>query len=810
MYVNCNKYISPFSKQLLLIIVALFSSVIAVNSQTKVFPGADERSPSRAQFFTWINNLNEGTTEKQTTINLNFFNWLKRRYGMQLDIYAFDAGAIDGAKFYGNIYSSRFKKQFPNGFDVNYKQAKAMKTRLGVWGGPDGFGNTPAEEKARIDQMVKLCKDYEFALFKFDAVCGPLRPEKEDAFIKMMTESRKYSPDLILLNHRLGLTKSLPHATTFLWGGQETYVDAHIYNTTTATHHRQGNLLRGLPPGMKRLTEDHGVCISSCLDNWDDDLVLQAFNRNLILAPEIYGNPWLLKDDEMPKLARIFNLHRQYRDIMTDGLLLPEKQYGPYAVARGNDKTRIITLRNLNWEPVTYQVKLDASIGLVANKKIQLRQWHPVENVIGDYDAGTTVDVTVLPFRTCLLVASTEIMEEPAIKGNPYKIITNTDNLPLEINLVGMPGTKSRIELLPGAGKYVSCTIDKMPANELLLGKSIEVSFEGPKLQEPTHRKLITLQPTALPADAAALYEATCYAADNNAMEVRSLLRSGKTEVPEIRAARDAFFKQAIFTEKGIWDKNLFDNNNGTFYFESKRSNRNYNINGGCLRLDLGKQTAIDKLIIEVPHNNYALLPMDQEEGCYVEVSSDLVNWELITTMVGYKIEIPIHKNIRYVRMQEFPSLIAEIKGYKNGAEVDRSLWKASNLFAHPNKMVAKEAWAGSFIAREITGNSYLCVAINGNHGVEGAYAALKIDGQLVGSPDRATSYPSNAWETPTVKSDKNYTYYFPLSKEYEGKKIEVVVLGYMNNKPTLNIEVWQTVSNQPFVEKKLIIERKR
>lgn len=42
---------------------------------------------------------------------------------------------------------------------------------------------------------------------------------------------------------------------------------------------------------MVRLTEDHGVCISSCLNYWEDDLILQAFNRNLILAPQLYGNP---------------------------------------------------------------------------------------------------------------------------------------------------------------------------------------------------------------------------------------------------------------------------------------------------------------------------------------------------------------------------------------------------------------------------------------------------------------------------------------------------------------------------------------
>ena len=140
-------------KALTILLIVIFS--VGANSQETIFPGADERTPSRAQFFSWINNTNEGATEEQTMINLDFFGWLKSEYGMQLDIYAFDAGAIDGKRFYGSIYSDRFKKQFPNGFDPIYKKAKSMGIRLGVWGGPDGFGDTAEEEKARTDQMVK-------------------------------------------------------------------------------------------------------------------------------------------------------------------------------------------------------------------------------------------------------------------------------------------------------------------------------------------------------------------------------------------------------------------------------------------------------------------------------------------------------------------------------------------------------------------------------------------------------------------------------------------------------------------------------
>lgn len=136
-------------------------------------------------------------------------------------------------------------------------------------------------------------------------------------------------------------------------------------------------LSRELPPKLTRLTEDCGVCLSSCLDYWEDDLILQAFNRNLILAPQIFGNPWLLRDDEYPLLSRIFNLHRKYRDILVSGMILPVEDYGLNAVSRVDDHTRLITLRNLNWNPVNYTVKLDESVGLKKSANVVVKTYHP-------------------------------------------------------------------------------------------------------------------------------------------------------------------------------------------------------------------------------------------------------------------------------------------------------------------------------------------------------------------------------------------------------------------------------------------------
>lgn len=47
-----------------------------------MLPGADESTPSRSHYFSWINNTNEGPDEAQTLINLDFFKWLNREYGI--------------------------------------------------------------------------------------------------------------------------------------------------------------------------------------------------------------------------------------------------------------------------------------------------------------------------------------------------------------------------------------------------------------------------------------------------------------------------------------------------------------------------------------------------------------------------------------------------------------------------------------------------------------------------------------------------------------------------------------------------------
>ncbi len=798
-------------KQILitLLLFSICSPLFPQNADVSVFPGADEKTPSRSQYFSWINNTNEGSTEEQTLRNLAFFKWLNDEYGMKLDIYAYDAGAIDGAGHYGSVYSEKFKSQFPNGFQTMYALAQESDTRLGIWGGPDGFGDTPEEEAARTEMMVSLCRDYKFELFKFDAVCGDLRDSKQEAFINMMTQCRKYSPDLILLNHRLNLDEEAKeHATTSLMGGDETYIDVHMVNRTTATHHRAGALSRGLAPELMRLSEDHGVCISSCLDYWEDDLILQAFNRNLILAPEIYGNPWLLRDDEFPRLARIYNLTRKYRDILVEGFVLPEEKYGVNAVSRGDEKTRLITLRNLGWNPLTFTVKLDEEIGLEKGKQIEVRQYHPTEKVLGVFKKGDYLEVEVLPFRSCLLVASSDGTPGYAIEGCDYEIIQDVKGKPVKIALLGLPGEEKTISLKKGKAKFTAARIDEKEAGELVRGETISLQFDGDKLDQPWHRKLGDLIAKPVPEDAEALYEASCFAADNNALEVRSLQRSGPTSIPQVQASRDAFFEQELFVDRGLWDRYMFDGDENTsFYVSRRRGSGDLLKNGGSFRLDLGEELSLDELVIRVK-DEQALQPFKSWEAMQAEVSTNLKDWEQLTFLAGLdmKIELDPEKPIRYLRLQGTPEDIFEIDGYRNGEAVERDKWRASQHFSAYRRNPAREAWEYSFTLDEVPSGTYLAIALNGKHGVEGAYAAIRVNGIAIGAPDRSVSYSANQWEYPVRRRDSNYTYYIPLSEEMTGAKIDAVVLTMKDGISEFKPEVWITSYPIPFEKKELLL----
>ena len=798
------------------------ASAAAVQEQDPI-PAPGERAPSVAYYFDWINSQYEGSTEAHALVNLDFFRWMRDRYGLELDVYLLDVGNIDDGPYtagvgrlipdhYGNLASESFQEQFPRGFGPLRDAAAEFGCRLGIWLGPDGFGDTPEEERARADLRVSLCRDFDVRMFKFDAVAGELRPEKRAVLLDTLAKCREYTPDLLVLNERVDLLEDAPGVSTSLWEGIETYIDVFSWNETTAPHHRAGALARPHPPGLRRDIEDHGVCLSSCLDHWDDDLVLQTFNRGTLLAPEIYGSPWFLRDDELPKLARLCNLYRKYSDILVNAIALPEEQYGPNAVSRGDGQTRFLTLRNLTWEPVTYSVRLDESIGLSGpTDLIEVRRFHPTEYCWEDLRWSGSLAVEVDPFRASLLCVSTRRLPALGVRGCDFRVVRDVPGRPVVIQLLGDPG-EARIASLAGDFGGVSrTTLDGV--HSYLSGQRggpfrvdrLLVGFPAVELRGPWHRMLGSLTSGLVPPDAEALFESTCFAADNNALEIRSLERAGPTAIPQVAAARKAFLDQPMFIKRGIWDRQLFDGDLDTF-FRARRE-------GGAFRLDIGEVVALEQLVLRTmdreEHDINPALHRFAEDGV-AEYSSDLVTWHRVDVPTGkgtiVALDFPPDAKVRYVRIEGAARRLAEVYGYAHGRRLDPAAWRASNLFAPYRAHPAVAAWSGSFTLDELAPGAFLAVAIEGRHGNEGAYAALRIDGELIGAPDRAVSFPSNTWEYQNVEMEEGYTYFFPLTPDVIGKKIDVVVLGLEGGGADLRPEVWLTAHERPAVSRELVL----
>lgn len=756
----------------------------------KTYPitGAGEQTPSIPYYFSWINNTNEGSTERQTLINLDFFRYMKETYGMQIRIYAWDAGNFDGAaEGYGDLKGEKFRAQYPEGYQNVVEKAKSLGIRFGLWGSPDGFGDTPQTEKERVDFYVHLCRDYNFAAFKLDGVCGRLRPEKAKTYAAMIEQCRAYSPDLILLNHRLDFYEAQKYITTFLWNGDETYTDVFAHNRVTAPHNRAYAFSRGNVTNDRgeliRLAEDHGVCLSSALDYFEDDLIYQAFGRCLIAAPEIYGNPWFLKDEELPRLARIYNFHARYADILVNGIRLPET-LGPNAVSRGSDRIRLICTGNDSWETKTVLLPLDETIGLKTNEEVQVILRHPYEKFLGVYQPGDRAEIAVPPFRAALIEIAPAKDCAPVLTNCAYTVVKETpDGAPAEVRI--LQSGKEDIELLRNGERSF---FRKAEPTDLL--ERVPV-FLGSLTQS-----------VPCPENGEQIYEAAAFAINNDSLEARCRLRSGPSRIPEVRAARDAFFAQETYRLRGCEAAAMFDGKEDTFFDGQSRNycDRVLRIDGGCLRIDLGQTVAADSIEIECFSIDTPTREVPaQQIPETAEFSEDLKSWresgpanvtnlgKMTQQVVRFsvhtlysaegsrlRVSYPIGGKMRYLRIAEPMDRIFSVRLMKDGKPVRLPAPRANNLQTHYGRKQTKLLKTAEFTVPAHRDGAYLAVGVNGEHGAEGVSCTAELEGRLYGFEGRAPSYKANIWEHLVCDEPINNTFYFALPEHSEGKKIRL------------------------------------
>ena len=175
-------------------------------------------------------------------------------------------------------------------------------------------------------------------------------------------------------------------------------------------------------------------------------------------------------------------------------------------------------------------------------------------------------------------------------------------------------------------------------------------------------------------------------------------------------------------------------------------------------------------------------------------------------TRHAYEIQVPPGEPVRYLRIRPGPQRVSEIRAYDGDRELTRAAWRGSNLFGPYDATPAVRAWQATIRIDEAAAGSYLAIPIFGEHGVEGASAALRVDGIPRGAPDRAGAYPTNVWEYLVATRETGYTYYVPVTGDMIGAEIEVVVLGLNPEAVNLRPEVWITAYPAPFAERRLTL----
>ena len=242
-------------------------------------------------------------------------------------------------------------------------------------------------------------------------------------------------------------------------------------------------------------------------------------------------------------------------------------------------------------------------------------------------------------------------------------------------------------------------------------------------------------------------------------------------------------------------------------------------MDGGCLRVDFGRVFEADEVEItcfairepvgEVPAQTYT------ERGSY---SSDLALWQesgaAAVEILDRDCRAPVVKGsihsifyaegdrvrvtyrldggeIRYFRLPHPMDRIYSIRLLKDGQELTLNSPAVNNLqapYGAKNPVALQKAVV---TLPEVRDGDYIAVAMNGIHGDEGAYCVAEVDGKRMGFPDRAPAYQSNVWEFCVTHSDRNYTYYLPLTADLSGKEVCIRALLCDSEHIDLACDVW-------------------
>jgi hypothetical protein len=776
-------------------------------------------------YFDWLCHDNSGPRESEVLANFAALRRLKELYGLQFDIYNSDAGLVESQGTYYPQFKANFLSRFPAGLKPLAEGSKALGMRLGLWLGPDGFGEKSEEMAARGEQLLSWVRDFNVGLFKMDTVVSELdHPDKYilekkyQSLADALAEARRIDPGFVAINHRINDSPYMLTITDcLLWRGEETYIDVHISNETATLFNRDCSIGRELTSEFYRTPfrqfEDHGICFNSCLERWEDDLVAQAFGRASVLSPEMYGTFFFLGDEDYPRLARLIRLHKQLGPLLKMAYPLPGGD-----IAHADGASSLVLARNMSWEPGVKTIPLDASIGLAAapGAALTVRQRHPWEMLIKRAGEGAvfggTLEVEMEPWSLRLIQIDTAPPDEPLVVGVPYETVPGPADGSFGIKLLGTPGRKAEVALLNFEGRTVRTRAGQpVPTGD----KPWPISFPGPAAAGPSFARLADFRDDpAGAAEGQRLAELAKFSIDDDALEIREMVRLKRepSDMPEIEACR-AYMWDKVAAAEGTF-RNAFDGDPGTRWSDGfprrspfTGSPAAYRGETSLWRIDLGQPTDLATLELRIVRRTDAAFLEA------VETSSDLRTWtrtgglslvaaesipaagslrqrgktvKIFDVDAGDKravtVSVPLAGGpCRYVRIRGRNFGVSEIFGYDGaGRPLDRSGWRATNFLGEtppPRRVLT----AAHVPAEDAPGREY-AVAVTAGPAkfdpVDGVYVAALVDGRPVVPRHRAPSYPYHnyEWNSGAPKL-AGMTFRLPIDRAWKGKTVEFRIM---------------------------------
>lgn len=247
----------------------------------------------------------------------------------------------------------------------------------------------------------------------------------------------------------------------------------------------------------------------------------------------------------------------------------------------------------------------------------------------------------------------------------------------------------------------------------------------------------------------------------------------------------------------------MFDGKDDTFFDGQSRCycDQDLRIDGGCLRVDLGREVEADAVEIvffaadtptrEVPPQKITLTG---------DVSTDLAHWtavhlgEMDTWQENVRISVPrfskhtiyetdgrllrvsypVNGPMRYFRLSEPMDRIYHFRVLKDGKPLDIANAHGNNMQAHYFKRPTCVLKSGVVQLPEDCRDVFLAIAVEGEHGDEGVYCCASLDGKYLATNKRAPDYKANIWEHRVCPASSYTTHYIPLPADAAGKQVEL------------------------------------